>query len=128
VGAGDWPHARLQRLPPLQRRQNCIQDALDVAVDIVIAEPRHFVAVIAQGLFSLLISTAFIIGRVSCSVELDDKFFLTANEVAEVKADRLLPNEFEPAERAVSKPPPKLAFSLGLVLAQPTRPARFVQT
>ncbi len=63
----------------------------------------------------------------SRSVDLNDKFFLTANEVGEIGADRLLPNELEPTEKAVSKSAPKLAFSLGLVLAQPTRPARFVQ-
>ncbi len=62
-GAGDWRHARLQRLPRLQRRQDRIQDTFDLAVDIVIAEPRHLVATIAQELFSLLIR------RCSSSVE-----------------------------------------------------------
>ena len=61
------------------------------------------------------------------AVDLHDEFFLSANKVGEIGPDGLLPNELEPAEKAVSKLPPMLAFSLGLVLAQLTRPARFVQ-
>jgi len=60
------------------------------------------------------------------AVDLDDKLFLAANQVGEIGADRLLPDELETAESAVPKSPPELAFGLGLVPAQHARPARFM--
>jgi hypothetical protein len=69
----------------------------------------------------------FILGRMSRAVDLDDKFFFAANEVCEIWTNRLLPDELEPAESAVSKSLPKLAFSLGLVSTQPASSTRFVQ-
>ena len=112
-----------QRLPALQRRQDRVQDSVDVAVDFIIVEPSHLVASIAQGLFSLLIETALVVGRMSRAVDLDDKLLLAANEVGEIGTNRLLPDELEPAESTVSKAPPKLALSVGLVPAQPARGA-----
>ena len=85
----------------------------------------HPVASIAQELFSCAIPTALVVGRMSRSVDLDDKFLLAPNEVGEIRTNRLLPNELKTAEKAVSKAPPKLAFGLGLVLAEFARPARF---
>ena len=61
----------------------------------------------------------------SRAVDLDDQFFLAANVVGEIRTNRLLPNELEAAENAVSKSSPKLAFSLSLVAAEPPRSARF---
>jgi hypothetical protein len=61
------------------------------------------------------------------AVDLDNKFLLAANEVGEIRTNRLLPNELEPAEKVVSKAPPKLAFGLGLVSPQPASSARFNQ-
>jgi hypothetical protein len=112
-------------MPPLQRRQDRIQDPLDVAVDLIIVEASHPVALIMQELVSLLIAAALIVRRMCRAVDLDREFFLPANEVSEKGTDRLLPNELEPAEKTVSKSPPKLAFSLSLVLAEPARSARF---
>jgi hypothetical protein len=63
----------------------------------------------------------------SCAIDLDDKFCLAADEVGKIWTDRLLPNELEPAECAVSKSLPKFAFRLGLLSAEPTRSAHFVQ-
>jgi hypothetical protein len=104
----------LQRLPPLQRRQDRVQDPLNVAVDVAVLEANHPIAQIAQEVFSLRIATALIVGRMSRAVDLDDKFFLTANEVGKIGTDRLLPNELEPAEKAVSKSPPEQTFSPGV--------------
>jgi hypothetical protein len=81
-----------------------------------------------QELLSRAIATAFLIGRMSGAVDLDDKFFLAANEVDETGTNRLLPNELESAEQAASKSSPKLAFSVSLALAQTARSARFVQS
>ena len=87
----------------------------------------HPVASIAQDLFSCAIAMALVVGRMSRAVDLDDKFFLAADEVGEIRANRLLPNELEPGEKAVSKSPPKLAFGLGLVSPQRASSARFMQ-
>jgi hypothetical protein len=61
------------------------------------------------------------------AVDLDDKLFFAANEVAKIWTDRLLADELESAESAISKSPPKLAFTLGLAVAQAPRAARFMQ-
>ncbi len=63
----------------------------------------------------------------SLAVDLDDKFFLAANEVGEIGTDRLLPNELEPAENTISKSPSEQPFSLSLVLSQVSRPAHFLE-
>jgi hypothetical protein len=85
------------------------------------------VASIAQEPFSRTIATTFVVGRMCRAVDLNHEFFLSANEVGEIGPDGLLPNELEPAEKTVSKPPPKLTLGLGLVLAQFASSARFVQ-
>jgi hypothetical protein len=59
------------------------------------------------------------------AVELHDKFLLAANEVGKIRPNGLLANKLEPAEKAVSKSSPKLAFRLSLVVAQPARSTRF---
>jgi hypothetical protein len=115
----------LQRPPRLRRRQDRIQDSLGVAADFVIAGPRHPVAAILQEPLASAIATKLIVGRMRRAVDLDDKSFLAANEVGEIWANRLLPNELEPAELAASKSSPKLALSRSLVPAKPARPARF---
>ena|GEM_PF-6396831 len=126
-GAGDLPASRLQRLPPLERREDRVQDSHEVAVDFVIMKASRPVASIAQDLFSCAIATALVVGRMCRAVDLDNKFLVAADEVGEIRANRLLPNELEPAEKAVSKAPPKLAFGLGLVSPQRASSARFMQ-
>jgi hypothetical protein len=126
-GRGDWPQAGYNVRRPLQNPKDRVQDPLDVPVDFVVAEASQPVALIAQELFTRAIAMTFILGRMSGAVDLDDKFFFAANEVGEIGTNRLLPDELEPAESAVSKSLPKLAFSLGLVSAQPASSACFVQ-
>jgi len=109
--------SRLQRPPALQRPKDRVKDPVDVPVDFVVAEASHPVALTVQELFTRAIAMTFILGRMSGTVELDDKFFFAANEVCEIWTDRLLPDKLEPAESTVSKSLPKLAFSLGLVSA-----------
>jgi hypothetical protein len=121
--AASW----LERPPALQNPKDRVEDPLDVPVDFVVAEASHPVALIVQELFTCAIAMTFILGRMSRTVDLDDKFFFAANEVCEIWTNGLLPDELEPAESAVSKSPPKLAFSLGLVSAQPVSSTRFVQ-
>jgi hypothetical protein len=121
--AASW----LQRPPALQRPQDRVDDPVDVSIDFVVAEASHPVALIVQELFTRAIAMTFILGRMSPTVDLDDKFFFAANEICEIWTNRLLPDELEPAESAVSKSPPIPAFSLGLVSAQPASSARFVQ-
>lgn len=126
-GAGDLPASRLQRLPPLERREDRVQDSHDVAVDFVIMKASHPVASIAQDLFSFPIPMGFILSRMCRAVDLDNKFLVAADEVGKIRANRLLPNELEPGEKAVSKAPPKLAFGLGLVSPQRASSARCMQ-
>ena len=116
---------RVPRPPALQCRQDRVDDPLNVPVDFVIAEPSHLIAPIVQELLSRPVATALILGRMSRAIDLDNKFLLAANEVGEIRTNRLLPNELKSAEKAVSKAPPKLALGLGLVLAEFARPARF---
>ena len=126
-GAGDLAANGLQRLPPLQRRQDRVQNSFNIAVDIVIMKANDSVASIAQEPFSRTIPTTFVVGRMCRAVDLNHEFFPSANEVREIGPDGLLPNELEPAEKTVSKSPPKLTLGLGLVLAQLASSARFVQ-
>ena len=113
------------------RRSNAARivskNSFNIAVDFIIMKTSDTVATIAQDLFSGSVETALIVGRVRRAVDFHDKLFLSANKVGEIGSDELLPNELEPAEKAVSKSPPKLALSLRLVPAQFAGSARFVQ-
>ncbi len=51
-----------------------------------------------QELFSRPIATTLIVGRMPGAGDFDDKFFFATNEVGEIGANRLLPNELEPTE------------------------------
>jgi hypothetical protein len=125
-GLGDWPQAALQARLPLQRSEDSFQDAVEVAIDLVVVESSDPIALIPQKRFALRVATALVVGGVSRAIDLDDKFLLAADEVTEIGTDRLLPNEFESAENTASKSPPEQTFSLGLVLAQVSRTARFL--
>ena len=70
---------------------------------------------------------ALFVGRMGRAIDLHNKFFFAANEVSEIGTNRLLPNEFEPAEKTVPKPPPNLTFGFGPALAQLTRTTHFLQ-
>jgi hypothetical protein len=96
----------LQRRPPLQRRQNRFQDAVDVPVDFGVDDPSDPVAPFAQELFPLRVAAALAVGRMSRAVDLDDELLLATGEVDEVGSNRFLPNEFESTEKASSQPPP----------------------
>jgi len=52
----------LRATTPLERRKDGIQDPLDVAVDLVIAEASYPIAPILQELFSRPIAMSFILG------------------------------------------------------------------
>jgi hypothetical protein len=80
-------------------------------VDLIVVETGDPIALAVQKLFALRVAPALIVGRMSRAVDLDDELLLAANEVGEIGTDRLLPNEFESAEKAVSKSPPEQTLS-----------------
>jgi hypothetical protein len=43
-GVGDWPQATLQGRPPLKRSEDSFQDAVDVAIDLVVVESSDPIA------------------------------------------------------------------------------------
>ena len=63
--------------------------------EIVIPKPQHFVAPRFQKLCPLFIPLAILRLAVLASVEFDNKSGLAAEEIGDVRSDRLLSAEFE---------------------------------
>jgi hypothetical protein len=77
----------------------------------------------AESIASKKIRALFVSGHVRCSavlasVEFNDEFRLEANEVYNIRADRLLPPELRFCKSAVAKRLPQLAFDVGLIATQ----------
>ena len=53
---------------------------------------------------------AFVV-RVLTTIDLDNEPFLPTREIDDIRSDRLLTHEFEPAERPGAKVAPELSFS-----------------
>jgi hypothetical protein len=71
----------------------------------------------------ITVSVALVI-RVLATVDFDHKPLLSTDKIYDIRADRLLTNEFETAERPGAKIFPKLSFSAGRVFPQLARQTR----
>jgi hypothetical protein len=49
------------------------------------------------------------------AVNLDDQPLLAADKIANVRADRLLPDEFASGDLPIAKMPPQLLLGVGLI-------------
>jgi hypothetical protein len=93
----------------LQLRKDRGENAFLVAQDIRIPESQYVIAVCAERGIAPVIPRII---RVLSTVNFDDQFFLTTNEIDDIRADRLLPNEFETSQTSVAQSKPQLRFGI----------------
>jgi len=108
-GSGDWPQA-LKTRSPLDR----LQHAVEIAIDVVVADARDSIALRAQETCAPLVAADFVVRRMRRTVRLDDECGLATDEIHEIGSDRLLPDEFEPVEAARAQAAPKQALGFRL--------------
>ncbi len=97
-------------VPSTQSQRNGFKNAVDIGQHIVVPKSQDAIAVIDE---PAITDTVMLAVHMLTAVDLDDKSSLATNEVCNIRSDRLLPNEFEPIDRARSQPIPKLAFGIG---------------
>ena len=115
-GAGDWLRTLSQRRPPLQRRQDRLQHALNVAVDLMGSRSarsgnrRRPGTPRAARRDDALRSSNGSRRPPGSQSGVHNESFVPANKIGEVRSDRLLTRELEAAESPHSKPPPQKAL------------------
>jgi len=77
-------------------RQDCLPNALDVSQYVVVPEPQDTKATLDQP--SVADGVASALG-VLAAIDLDDKALLSTDKIDDVRSNRFLANEFEPAQR-----------------------------
>jgi hypothetical protein len=91
----------------LGRRENYIPNAFDISQHLVIPETQH--AIMMLGEPSIPHGVASAPGMLA-AIDLDDEPLLAADKIDDVPADRLLTDEFVPAQRSRTKVSPKLSL------------------
>ena len=92
-----------------------IQHALDVFVYIDVVNSEKAIAQLFEVSGSHRIGAQFRFVSMSAAVHLHDKHALTTREVDEVRTNRLLTYELEPAELSIAKMTPEDAFRRNLL-------------
>ena len=82
--------------PRRRCREDYLPDAFDIAQHLVIPESQHTIAMFAEPSIAHGVSSA--LGMLA-TVNLDDQPFLSTDEINDVPSDRLLTDEFMPAQR-----------------------------
>jgi hypothetical protein len=95
-------------------RRRCREDRLPNSFDIfqhfIVPETEDTVSVLYEPAIALAVAVIF--GMLS-AIDFDHEPFLSTDKIGDIRPDRLLPNEFEPAQRSGTKIPPKLLFRAG---------------
>jgi hypothetical protein len=106
---------------PLDRRQDRLQHAVEIAIDVVVADARDSIALRAPEARARLVAADFIVRRMRRAVHIDHEFGLATDEIGEIGSDRLLPHEFEPVEpprASGAKAGARLPFALDVTRAR----------
>src|SRR5215475_10012789 len=92
------------------------QDTVFVGQYLRIPESQNLITLRSER--GITRKVAWIVGVLS-SIDLDDESFLATHEIDDIRADGLLPNEFEIAKPSVAEREPQLRFSIGGLAAKP---------
>jgi hypothetical protein len=101
-------------------RQDRFDHPVGIGEGVIVPEAEHAVALLAEPGVPPPVMVR--IGMLA-TVELHDQPFIAAAEVDRIDADRLLPDEFEPAELAIAQPTPDAPFRVGGIPPKPAREA-----
>ena len=113
-GPGGLAAGVLKTRSPLDRRRDRLQYAVEIAIDVVVADARDSIALRTQEGGAPLIAADFVVRRMRRTVHLDDEFGLATDEIHEIGSDRLLAHELEPVEAPPAQAAPKQALGFRL--------------
>src|SRR5271157_4443738 len=105
-GRGGLALPRIFRIQFSELQKNHLQNSVEVAIDVFIHESDDPVTARLQKLGAPRVVAKLFVRRMRRAVDFDNQLFVPANEVGKVTPDRLLAEEFEPAEAACAQRPP----------------------
>src|SRR4051794_3221354 len=95
---------------------NCKQDALDISKNVIVPEANDLITFFSQAFVSNSICRRFI---VLTTVDFDNEALFTADEVADVTSNGLLPDELVAIDPPVTNPIPEDCLCVRLIDAEP---------
>jgi hypothetical protein len=96
---------------------NAFEDTFDISKNLVVPETQHLVSALYQPLIARSIAIA---QRVLTAINFNHEPPLAADEVNNIRPDRMLPNKFATIERARAELVPKFDLRFGREVSQPT--------
>jgi len=114
VAGGD----RVRGIHRKQFAQYGLQNAFGVLKHIVVPEAEHAIVLLAK---PLVARPVMLIHHMLPAINFDDDPPVSAYEVDDIPSDRLLPDEFEPAQLAGTQSVPQQQFGARRVVTQPPR-------
>jgi hypothetical protein len=100
----------------LQLRKDHRQHTVFIGQYLRIPESQNLITLRSER--GIARKVTWIVGVLS-SIDFDDESFLATHEIDDIRADGLLPNEFETAKPSVAQREPQLRFSIGGLAAKP---------
>ena len=79
-----------------QRNPDRLYDAVDILHDVVVPESQNAKAMFGEPSIAGGVASAL---GVLAAIDLDDKALLSTDKIDDVRSNRFLANEFEPAQR-----------------------------
>ena len=98
AGTRDKRHVICARV--FELGEDGFKNAREVLIDILVVESDDLITVRAQKLRATGVVPKLFVGRMRRAVEFDDKPFVPANEISEVRPNGLLADKLEPAKAA----------------------------
>jgi hypothetical protein len=108
-------------LAPFDERQQTIQHAVEVVVDAAVEGTEHAISLVSQILSSHIIASDLRFCAVRSTIDLDGDLSLPTHEINEVRTDRMLSDELQSAEPAVTQSRPQLRLGRGFARSQRLR-------
>ena len=96
---------------------NCKYNALDISKDVIVPEAKNLVTFFSQAFVSNSICRRFI---VLTTIDFDNETLFTANEVADVTSNGLLPDKLVAIDPPVTNPIPEDCLCVRLIDAEPS--------
>src|SRR5262249_40962065 len=104
------------QLDALELRKDHRQHTVFIGQYLRIPESQNLITLRSER--GIARKVAWIVGVLSF-IDFDDESFLATHEIGDIRADGLLPNEFETAKPSVAQREPQLRFSIGGLAAKP---------
>jgi hypothetical protein len=109
----------------LENIKNRLKHAIQIAEYVGVRESEDPIAPRAQESGASCIARELFVCRMRRPINFDDRAMFPANEIGEIRSDKLLTHEFMAVKLSISQPSPQLSLGRSRVLPERTRAASF---